>query len=195
MMNPRCAIGMYSETNVVSFPPCGPDVEVKAAAAFPFSLPWNHRPPRLSMNAFNSADVLPKRVGVPKIIPSAHSTSACVGAPYSASILLLRSSQPGTLAITSGETISGTRRSRTSAPAVGLRFCSLHQPLFGVVLRQPDTSWRSYSGGDCTAYVRRLPLLRAPGVVFIVVTQNHFFTMPMRMPFSAPSLPPRTSPS
>src|SRR5215469_10529031 len=55
------------------------------------------------MNAFNSADVLPKRVGVPNMIPSAHSTSASVGAPYSASILLLRSSQPGTLAITAGE--------------------------------------------------------------------------------------------
>src|SRR4029077_271790 len=110
------AIGMYSETTVVSFPPCGPAVEVKAPAAFPFNLPWNHRPPRLSMNAFNSADVLPNRVGVPNMIPSAHSASAGVGAPYSASILLLRSSQPGTLPITAVETISGTRRSRTSAP-------------------------------------------------------------------------------
>src|SRR5260370_4123517 len=117
MMNPRCAMGMYSETTVVSFPPCGPAVEVKAPAAFPFNLPWNHRPPRLSMNAFNSADVLPNRVGVPNMIPSAHSASAGAGAPYSASILLLRSSQPGTLAITAVETISGTRRSRTSAPA------------------------------------------------------------------------------
>ena len=67
------------------------------------------------MNAFNSADVLPKRIGVPNMIPSAHSVSDGVGAPYSASILLLRSSE--TLAITAGETISGTRRSRTSAPA------------------------------------------------------------------------------
>ena len=32
------------------------------------------------MNAFNSADALPKRVGVPNTIPSAHSTSARVGA-------------------------------------------------------------------------------------------------------------------
>src|SRR6516164_9017764 len=69
------------------------------------------------MKAFNSAEVLPKRVGVPNTIPSAHSASACVGAPYSPSILLLRSSQPGTLAITAEEAISGTRRSRTSAPA------------------------------------------------------------------------------
>jgi hypothetical protein len=72
------------------------------------------------MNVFNSADVFPKRVGVPNMIPSAHSTSACVGAPYSASIRLLRSSQPGTLAITSGETTSGTRRSRTSLRLHGL---------------------------------------------------------------------------
>ena len=33
------------------------------------------------MNAFNSAEVLPKRVGVPNMIPSVHSTSACVGTP------------------------------------------------------------------------------------------------------------------
>ncbi len=52
-------------TTVVSFPPCGPAVEVKAAAALPFSLPWNQRPPKLSMKAFSSADALPKRVGVP----------------------------------------------------------------------------------------------------------------------------------
>ena len=45
---------------------------------------------------FSSADVFPKSVGVPNTIPSAHSVSGGVGAPYSASILLLRSSQPGT---------------------------------------------------------------------------------------------------
>src|SRR6516225_9670855 len=34
MMNPRCALGMYRETTVVSFPPCGPAVEVKAPSRF-----------------------------------------------------------------------------------------------------------------------------------------------------------------
>src|SRR5258708_1193148 len=52
------------------------------------------------MNAFNFADVFPKRVGTPNMIPSAHSAPAGVGAPYSARILLLRSWHPGTWAIT-----------------------------------------------------------------------------------------------
>ena len=38
MMNPRCAIGMNSDTTVVSFPPCGPAVEVKAASRFSVQL-------------------------------------------------------------------------------------------------------------------------------------------------------------
>src|SRR6202021_4293528 len=97
-MKPKCAIGMYSDTIVVSFPPCGPAVEVKAPAAFPFNLPWNHRPPRLSMNAFNSADVLPNRVGVPNMVPSAHSASVVDATPEVAGTLFLRSSQPGHVA-------------------------------------------------------------------------------------------------
>src|SRR6516162_1979868 len=73
-----------------------------------------HRDVQRDYRRLVSADVLPKRVGVPNMIPSAHSASADVGPPYSASICLLRS-QPGTLAMTAGVTISGTRRSRTSA--------------------------------------------------------------------------------
>src|SRR3974390_170964 len=84
---------------------------------FSVQLSLKPQPPRLSMNAFNSAEVFPKRVGVPNMIPSAHSTSEWVGTPYSDNIRLLLSSQPGTLDITSGETRSGTRRSRASAPA------------------------------------------------------------------------------
>jgi hypothetical protein len=72
------------------------------------------------MNAFNSADVLPKRVGVPNMIPSAYSASADVGVPYSVSIRLVRSSPPGYLAITAGETISGTGGAGLRLPLHGL---------------------------------------------------------------------------
>jgi hypothetical protein len=43
------------------------------------------------MKAFNSADVLPKRVGVPNMIPSAHSASAEVGPQQYATPLSLSS--------------------------------------------------------------------------------------------------------
>src|SRR5258708_29968496 len=62
MMNPRCASGLYREMMVLSFPPCGVPVEVKALPTLPFSLPWNHKPPSESIKAFSSADAFPNRV-------------------------------------------------------------------------------------------------------------------------------------
>src|SRR6516162_7441372 len=87
------------------------------------------------MNAFNSADVFPKRVGVPNMTPSAHSTLACVGAPYSASIRLLRSSQPGTLAITFDETRSGTAKSDFGSGFSGSFTDSFSKRFHGAVTR------------------------------------------------------------
>jgi hypothetical protein len=42
-------MGMYSERIVVSFPPCGDEVDANAVPAFPFNFPWNHKPPSPSM--------------------------------------------------------------------------------------------------------------------------------------------------
>jgi hypothetical protein len=78
MMSPRCAIGIYSETIVLSFPPCGPAEDLKAPAGLPFPLRRH----------------IPQMGRVLSMIPSAHSASAGVGAPYSPSVLLLPSCQP-----------------------------------------------------------------------------------------------------
>jgi len=51
---------------VDSLPPCFVDVLLKPAPTLPLSLPWNQRPPSESTYDFNSAETLPKRVGVPK---------------------------------------------------------------------------------------------------------------------------------
>src|SRR5215471_8376686 len=91
------------------------------------------------MNAFNSADVLPKRVGVPNMIPSAHSASAGVGIPYSASILLLRSSHPGTLAITAGrDDIGHPAESDFGSGLMGSVTDGFSQCFYGAVPRVKD---------------------------------------------------------
>jgi len=62
---------LYMVIIVLSFPPCGVEVEVNAEPTLPTSLPWNQSPPKLSTNAFNSELTFPKRVGVPNTIASA----------------------------------------------------------------------------------------------------------------------------
>src|SRR5215469_13759678 len=56
---------------VVSWPPCWLAVLVKTLPTFPTRAPRAHRPPVWSRKLRICAAMLPKRVGVPKIIASA----------------------------------------------------------------------------------------------------------------------------
>jgi hypothetical protein len=61
---------VWNEVSVVSCPPCWLAVEQNTEPSLPTSLCWNHSAPVWSRKLRIWADMLPKRVGVPKIIAS-----------------------------------------------------------------------------------------------------------------------------
>ena len=71
-------MGRNMVISVVSFPPCGVEVLVKAAPTLPKSLPSAHITPVLSKSFFMAAVMLPYRLGEPKTTASARTRSSSV---------------------------------------------------------------------------------------------------------------------
>ena len=70
MTMPWCSSTVCVDSMVLSWPPCCVAVEVNTEPTLPTSLPPAHRPPVWSRKFFICAAMLPKRVGVPKMMAS-----------------------------------------------------------------------------------------------------------------------------
>src|SRR5579863_6074656 len=106
--NPKCIKGNIMLSNVDSWPPCKLAVELNTAAGLLTSAPDNQRLLVVSKKYFMGAAILPKRVGLPRAMPSQFfkSSSVTKGAPLSGIL--------GSVASLVGET-DGTVRIHASA--------------------------------------------------------------------------------
>src|ERR1700730_11010763 len=78
MMPPKWINVMYSDSSVVSWPPCSVLDDVKPAYTLSASLPSAHSPPSESRKLRNCDATEPNRVGEPKITASAQTMSSPV---------------------------------------------------------------------------------------------------------------------
>ena len=67
---PWCSSVVWNDVIVVSWPPCCVPVDANTLPILPTSAPFIHRPPVWSRNVRIWPAMLPKRVGVPKMIAS-----------------------------------------------------------------------------------------------------------------------------
>jgi hypothetical protein len=111
MTMPWCSKVVWKLVSVVSCPPCCVAVLANTLPTLPMSLPPAHRPPVWSRKLRICAAMLPKRVGVPKMMASYCGSSSTVATGAACWVL-----KPD-FAATSAGTSSGTRFTATSAPA------------------------------------------------------------------------------
>ena len=110
MIMPWCSSVVWNEVMVVSWPPCWLAVLEKTLPTLPTRAPAQQSPPVWSRKLRICAAMLPKRVGVPKMMASYCSSSSGVASGAACSSL-----NPAALH-TSGGASSGTRFTTTSVP-------------------------------------------------------------------------------
>ena len=100
---------------VVSCPPCWVPVQAKTLPTLPISAPLTQSPPVWSRKLRIWAHMLPKRVGVPKMIASA--SASCSGSATGTWANACRAAFAPLFSSASSGTSSATWNSVTSAPA------------------------------------------------------------------------------